>query len=242
MSELELENKNETNNLSEKIQEMQEKFLESSIGKTINSAIDIGLKAILPDFVEDQIISIKDAILENGFSDGLKEVVNEGINTGKSAIGIVTGKFDNISQIQLAVKNGGILDSTSDLLDFAINIASSKNLINKSTATLIKSGKNTIINSISDKIEQTLTNQLKAVEKLEKYCDNWNVAYEAKDVSGMEKAYKNIKTNLEKTVPLEKIINKARTIENINNLLKNNNYSFDLSEEEIELSKKLATY
>lgn len=242
MSELELENTNETNSLSEKIQDIQEKFLESTIGKTINSAIDIGLKALLPDFVEDQIISIKDAILENGFSDGIKEVVNEGINTGKSAIGIVTGEFDNISQIQLAVKNGGILDSTSDLLDYAINIASSKNLISKSTASLIKTGKNTIINSISDKIEQTLTNQLKAVEKLEKYCDNWNVAYEAQDVSGMEKAYKNIKTNLEKTVPLEKTINKARTIESLNNLLKNNNYNFDLSEEEIELSKKLATY
>ena len=117
---------------------------------------------------------------------------------------------------------------------------SNKNFINKSTATLIKNGKNSIISSISDKIEKTLTDQLKAVEKLEKYCENWNLAYGIQDVSEMEKSYKNIKNNLEKIVPLENIITKARTIENINNLIKNNNYNFNLSDEQLELSKKFA--
>lgn len=239
MSELILENIKEKNNLNEKIHQIQEEFLESDIGKAINSAIDIGLKAALPDLIEDQIIDIKNTILENGFSDGIKEIIKSCIDTGKSTIGIVTGKFDNISQVQLAVKSGGILDSISKLLDCTIKFVTDKKFIDKNTASLIKSGKNTIISSISDKIEQTLTNQLKAVEKLEKYCENWNIAYGTQDISGMEKAYKNIKSNLNKVVPLETIINKARTIENINNLLKNNGYNFNLSEEELKLSQKL---
>lgn len=127
MSELVVENELKIeNSLKEKISDFQERFLESDIGKAVNSAIDIGLKAVLPDLIEDQIIDIKNAILENGFKEGIKEVINSGINTGKSAIGIVTGEFENISQIQLAVKNGGIIDKFSELLDYVIELAEKK--------------------------------------------------------------------------------------------------------------------
>ena len=220
MSELVVENELKIeNSLKEKISDFQERFLESDIGKAVNSAIDIGLKAVLPDLIEDQIIDIKNAILENGFKEGIKEVINSGINTGKSAIGIVTGEFENISQIQLAVKNGGIIDKFSELLDYVIELAEKKEIINNNISNLIKNGKNTIMESISNKIEDTLTNQLKSIEKIEKYCENWNLAYSIQDISGMEKAYNNIKNNLEKVIPLENTLNKARVIENLQNLI-----------------------
>lgn len=240
MSELVVENELKIeNSLKEKISDFQEKFLESDIGKAVNSAIDIGLKAVLPDLIEDQIIDIKNAILENGFKEGIKEVINSGINTGKSAIGIVTGEFENISQIQLAVKNGGIIDKFSELLDYVIELAEKKEIINNNISNLIKNGKNTIMESISNKIEDTLTNQLKSIEKIEKYCENWNLAYSIQDISGMEKAYNNIKNNLEKVIPLENTLNKARVIENLQNLIKSKNYDFNLTESELRLAKKL---
>ena len=240
MSELVVENELKIeNSLKEKISDFQERFLESDIGKAVNSAIDIGLKAVLPDLIEDQIIDIKNAILENGFKEGIKEVINSGINTGKSAIGIVTGEFENISQIQLAVKNGGIIDKFSELLDYVIELAEKKEIINNNISNLIKNGKNTIMESISNKIEDTLTNQLKSIEKIEKYCENWNLAYSIQDISGMEKAYNNIKNNLEKVIPLENTLNKARVIENLQNLLKSKNYDFNLTESELRLAEKL---
>lgn len=240
MSELVVENELKIeNSLKEKISDFQEKFLESDIGKAVNSAIDIGLKAVLPDLIEDQIIDIKNAILENGFKEGIKEIINSGINTGKSAIGIVTGEFENISQIQLAVKNGGIIDKFSELLDYVIELAEKKEIINNNISNLIKNGKNTIMESISNKIEDTLTNQLKSIEKIEKYCENWNLAYSIQDISGMEKAYNNIKNNLEKVIPLENTLNKARVIENLQNLIKSKNYDFNLTESELRLAEKL---
>ena len=139
---MELENNMEINKFSNKLFEAQQNFLQTTIGKTINSAIDIGLKAVLPDIIEDQIIDIKNAILENGFSEGIKEVINSSINTGKSLMGIVTGNFENVSQIQMAVKKGGILDKISELLDYGINIANNKKLIDKSISNLLKNGKN----------------------------------------------------------------------------------------------------
>lgn len=238
--ELEITNKNEVNkSLGNKIYEAQQSFLQTSLGKAVNSAVDISLKAVLPDIIEDEIIDIKDCIMENGFKAGVEEIMKSGIDFGKSVSGIITGNFETVEQIQMAVKNGGILDKTSELLDNIIGIVKQKNLINNTTASLIKQGKNSIISSISNKIEETLTNQIKAVEKIEKYTNNWNIAYGIQDFDKMENAYKNIKNNLEKVVPLEKIISSARTIENIHNLIKNNGKNFNLSEEKIALAKRL---
>lgn len=236
---LELYNEIE-NKYSVSLYEKQKNFLESDLGKTINSALDIGLKAALPNLIEDQVIDIKNTILEQGFKEGLKEVINSGIEMGKSITGVITGNFESISQVQLAVKNGGVLDSISKLLDMSINLAKSNNLINSSISKILKQSKNTIINSISDKIEETLTNQLKSVEKLENYCDTWKNNYENQNFSGMEKAYKNIESYLNKVMPLEKTINEARKIENIHNLIKNNGKNFNISNEELELAQKLA--
>ena len=238
MENIGIEIKNNLEKIDNKIIENQNEFLESYIGKAINSAIDIGLKAALPDLIENQIIDIKNTILEQGFSEGFKNVIDKSLEFGKSTLGIVTGEFENISQIQLAIKKGGILDNVSKLLDLSINLAKSKNLITSDIANLVKKGKNSIISSISDKIEESLTNQLKAVEKIEKYCENWNVSYGNQDFSEMEKAYKNIKINLEKIVPLENIINSARKIENIHNLIKNNGNNFNITEE-ILLAQRL---
>ena len=49
-----LENEIEINNNLE-IEKEQKSFLETTLGKTINTEIDIGIRALLPDFIEEQI-------------------------------------------------------------------------------------------------------------------------------------------------------------------------------------------
>lgn len=52
--------KNEITNIEiENIGEEQNKFLESTFGKVINTGIDIALRAILPNSIEDEIIRNK---------------------------------------------------------------------------------------------------------------------------------------------------------------------------------------
>ena len=46
----------ENNNLSNVTYEEQKGFLESTLGQVINGGIDFGLKAILPDVIEDEVI------------------------------------------------------------------------------------------------------------------------------------------------------------------------------------------
>ena len=86
--------------------EKQNEFLQTTLGKTINTAFDIGLRGILPDMIEEQIIDIKNVLLNNGLKDGINFAIKSAIDLGKSALGIVTGKFENLSQAHTAVKKG----------------------------------------------------------------------------------------------------------------------------------------
>ena len=36
-------------------------------------------------------------------------------------LGIITGNFENISQVQAAVQKGGIIDGISDTIDFVLD-------------------------------------------------------------------------------------------------------------------------
>lgn len=221
------------------LEKEQNKFLNSTLWKTINNGIDIGLRYLLPDIVEDEIIELKDNLINLGLKDGIKKSIDSVIETGKEAIGILSGNFENISQIQKAIKNGGILDKISDVLDSAIEIGVNKGKINYSIGKALKKGKSSILSSVERNIESTLNGQVNSAKKVEKYIENWKEFYNNRDFDGMQKEYNKIKTELKELVPIENTINNAKYIENIHNLVKNNGIRFELSEEELDLAKKL---
>ena len=217
----------------------QNNFLETTIGKLINTGINTGLRVLLRDLIEDQIISIKDEIIKNGFKAGIQQTVSSAIELGKSVVGMVTGKFDNINQAQTVIKSGGLIDTVSNLLDKGINTTIKNNIISTNVGKVIKREKNTILNTISNNIENNFTSQINNIEKINKYSNNWNNYYKNKELDGMEREYKKIKEKLKETMPLEKKIIDARKIENIHKLIKNNGGNFNLSAEEIGLAQKL---
>lgn len=228
-----------TNNLNN-IKENQNKFLNTTIGKIVNNAVDIGLRYILPDFIEEEVIEVKNSLIKNGLNAGINTAIDNAINIGKSAIGIVTGNFENISQIQKAIKTGGMIDTISDVLDFATDKATELGLINKNISSVVKSGKDAILNNVSSNIEKELSNQKNDLEKLQEYSENWKMYYANKDFNGMEKEYSKIEKHIKNLIPIEKTIKDIRTIEALHNLIKNNGQNFELSEQQIELVSKLS--
>ena len=229
----------EISKLQEVTYENQKSFLETNLGQVINGGIDLGLKALLPDIIEDEVIEIKDSILTDGFSAGIKTAINNVVDMGKGILGIFTGKFENMSQVKSVIEKGGLIASISDVLDCGINKAKENDLIEKNTANLIKKGKNTILNTVNNNIENSLTSQMESVEKIDKYIEKWNGYYQNQDFTNMEKQYNKLENELEKIMPLENTITKARVVENLHNLIKNNGKNFNLSNEELELANKL---
>ena len=214
--------------------------MQSALGKAINNGINIGLRYLLPNWAEDKVIELKDNLLNYGLKIGISKTIQSVIDTGKSAIGIVTGNFENVNQINEAVKNGGILDSVSEIFDSVLNKIYSSGKLNDTTLNLIKNGKNSILNNVEKNIESTLTTQITSSQRMEKYINSWKEYFQNKDFPGMDKEYKNIKTELKQLVPIENTINSARSIELLHNLIKNNGQDFKLTQEEIELANKLS--
>ena len=225
------------NNLNNEIEQVN--FLETTLGKTINTGIDIGIRALLPDYIEEQVIDLKDNLVKYGLKEGIKKSIDDAINLGKSAMGIVTGNFENISQVQEAIKSGGIIDNISNLLDHIINEVYKKGLINSTISKTIKQGKNSILNNVEKNIENTFNKQINSLEYTKKYINNWKEYFNNKNFIGMEKEYKKIEKEISNLIPIEKTINDVKTIKNIHNLIKNNGQDFNLTKEQLELAEKL---
>ena len=223
----------------ENLDKQQNNFLESTLGQVIDSSVDLGLRAILPNFIEDEVIEIKDTLIKEGFSEAVNKAIDSAIDIGKSALGIVTGKFESVSQAEKAVEKGGIVDSVSDVLDFTLDKVSDMGLLSKNITKVIKSGKDALIDNVSSDIKKEFKTQNKNIETLNKYNNNWKESFEAKDFSSMEKYIKKINNLLNKTLPLENTIKNARTIENLHELIKNNGKSFELTNEELQLAELL---
>lgn len=237
--ENEIEQSNEISNeiVTEK---SQNSFLESTLGKTINSAVDIGLRWVLPDLVEDGVIEIKDSLIKGGLKEGINTAINNAINLGKSALGIFTGNFESISQAQSAIKTGGIIDGVSDILDTVLNKITNIGLIDSNISTVIRQGKNVILDNVSKNIENTFVSQLDNIEKLGKYENNWKEYFASHDFDGMQREYEKIQERLKELMPLENTLKEARIIENLHTIIKNNGQNFNLSNEQLELAKMLS--
>ena len=236
----EINNTLTTSNENELTNEKEQKsFLETTLGKTINTAVDIGLRWILPDFLENQIIDVKDSLIKGGIKEGINTAIDEAVDMGKSIMGIFTGKFDSVSQAQEAVKNGGIIDGISNVLEGVINKTTETGLLNSNIGDLIIKGKDVILDNVSKNIENNFTEQLNGVENLSKYEENWKDYFNNKDFDGMEREYKKIKDTLNNLLPLENTLKQARQIENLHTLIKNNGQNFNLTKEQLELANTL---
>lgn len=232
----------ERNNLTKEVNKNtnQNSFLESTLGQTINAGLDIGLRVLLPDLIENQVIDVKNAFLKEGFSKGVQQIVTSAIDFGKSALGIITGNFENVSQVQTAVKNRGIIDGVSNLLDFVLNKTSQKGIIPTGIASTIRKGKNIILNNISNNIENEFNKQLSSIEKVQKYSNNWKSYFNNKDLDGMDKEYNKIRVEIKSLIPLENTLKQVRNIENLHKLIKSNGGNFNLTNDQMELAKMLA--
>lgn len=204
-----------------------------------NNALETGLRAILPDAIEDDIIEIKDKFIQEGFTEGVKEVIDKIEDVGKSILGIFTGNFETIEQIRRVIKENGLLDGISDVIDTILKKLLDNNKITKNIYNLIKSGKKELLSSMENEIEGLYKQETYDLEKLNQDCETWKKQYEEKDYEGMEKTIKKIKQKLSKNKVIEETIKEARDIEQIQKYIEERGSIENLSENEKELIEKI---
>ena len=219
------------------LEKFQDDFLNSTVGKIVNSSIDIGLKSLLPDFMEEEVIDVKNAFLTDGFQKGIESAITNTIEVGKKVLNI-TDAYDDINQIVDSFKNGKLINGISSVIDLTVDGLNSMDVISKEVSDIIKSGKDILVESIENNVSNEFTAEGKIVDKINKYTDNWMNCYKNKDLEGLNKEFKKIQNQIKKIVPLESIINNVNKMININELIKNSE-EFDFNEVYLNLAENL---
>lgn len=234
---LELENNLLLNENKNEIIDKQNNFFKTTVGIAVNGAIDYGLKKILPDFLEDQVIEVKDALLNNGIKEGINTAIDKVMDLGKSVTGIFTGDFKKVSQLETVVKRGGLIDEFSKLFDKSLENIKDKDYISRDISNILKNSKDIIEKSLDDNISAMLKEQNKIINDIDICIENWNKYKTEKDFEKMDKEYQKIQEQIEKVIPLEETIQKLKELENLHTLIKNNGHNFNLTEKQMELAR-----
>ena len=145
-----------------------------------------------------------------------------------------------MTQIRMAVSDGGIIDSMSNVLDKVLNKTFEKGYIDRTIYSIIKKGKNILLENIQSNIKNELDEQTRSIEKLSRYVENWKEYYNNNDFEGMTKEYNKIKKQIENIIPIENVIKQTREVEVLHNLIKNNGQNFEVSNLEMQLVKNLS--
>jgi len=210
------------------LEELQNKFINSEIGKITNYAIDFGLKTILPDYMENEVIEIKDAFIQGGIKEGVNSAVENAIDVGKNILGISDVEFKNINDVKDVLQQGEVTEKLANTIENVVDVLEKTNIIPENVADLIKEGKNIFFDSLDNNLNKEMSNQIESVEKIEKYINNWEKYYNDKNIEKLNKKYNKIEKQMNKIMPLKNILENVKKIQNINELIKNNdNFNFD---------------
>lgn len=229
------ENVHNKNNINLKI-ENGNKF-EKGISKIINVAVDLGIKAALPDLIEDQVIEIKNILLKNGIKEGIKEISKK----VKDTIDTIIGKNNKvkITDLRSLTKRNGIIDCFSKIVNLAIDTSVKNKMISKEIGSIIKSGKTAMISNFSNRLEKNMMKEIKTIENFKEAINKWEDALDRKDIEELKKQYQIISKNYNDMDNDLKDIIDIDKIEYINKYI-NKNGNFEMNNDEFELLKKIA--
>lgn len=231
MKTLSLEENNNINLNNNNLEKNQETAISNIFNKVINWAIDTGIRYFLPNSIEDEVIKIKDNLLNGNIKNKINQSIENIINNDKNKLNNKQ-EIKNINDLEKILKNP---DTIKMLTETVEKILDNKNLNINSE----KLNNNLIIKNIENSLDTELQKQINSLNKLETYSQEWKKYYGIKDFQLMNNTYKNIKKELKNIVPLENIIKECRRIENLNELIKSKGGDFNITKEELELANRL---
>ena len=233
MATINLECDNEIDlNKKESIINKQESVLSEILNTAINWSIDAGLRYILPDSIENEVIKIKNDFINGNAAqkiiDNIKNIFNFGKeNNNKEIL--------NINELKDILKSPETLKVLTNTVDSLLN----KSIQKEGVKITQEDSKKIISENIENKLNDEIENQIKSFKKIEEYKSEWYKNYEDKDLEKMNKTLKKIKKEFKNILPIENTIKEIRKIENLNELIKSKGGDFNITEEEKELANRL---
>ncbi len=200
---------------------INEKYGES-INKMIGNVYNEILKTFLPDSIEDKVIKIKDQLSLSQLSKNIVNFTKDIINNKNEK------NINKDISLNIEKETSKIISSIKDC--YSLTIDQIENL---------EKNIEVISNKVEKEIDKEIKNYVNAFEKNDKNINEWRDFYNSKDFENMEKIYKKIEKNMKDIIPIEEKIKEVRELENVHLLIKRKGGDFNLTNEELELTKKL---
>jgi len=212
----------------------QNNAISEILSNVINWSIDAGIRYFLPNTIENEVIKIKNHLLNNNVQEKIKGTIENIMNIGKQKLDIGKNEISNIEQLEKILMNPDTIKIISETVS---KILEDKNI------NIVNNEKNQNNKYLSKNIENNLNNeitkQINSMKKIEEYTKDWYKNFDNKDFESMNKVYKKIKRELKNIIPLENLIKETKKIENLNQLIKSKGGDFNITKEELELANRL---
>lgn len=170
----------------------------------------------------------------------LKEIgsfaAESALKMGMKNLGMKSSTFTSVKNIFDAVKEGDLKKGLASGLNIAIGLLK----VPTTAKTLLKNGKNLILDQVfEDELKKVMTKQKNTISRIDKKCLQMEDAFKTNDTKTLDKVARTLKTDLEKVMPIQDVINKGTQVLNKYQLYKSKG-SLELTQDELELCKKLA--
>ncbi len=205
----------------------------SNISEAFGEAIKKGTSQMnFPDNIGE---AVKSGLEKIDLKDIGSAAVESALKTGMKNLGMKAGMFNNIKDIFEAIKEGGLKKGLSAGLNVVIGLLK----IPTKAKTMIKNGKDLILDScFEDELKAVMKKQQNTISRINKKCEQMENAFQKGDNKTLERISKTLKSDLEKVMPIAKVIQKGESILNQYELYKNKG-KMALSAQEKELCQKL---
>lgn len=205
-----------------------------NIGTAFSNAVKKGSELI--NFPDNLGETVKNGLEKIDLKEIGASAVENALKTGMKSLGMKTSTFNNLKDIVNAVKEGNLKGGLESGLDIAINLLK----VPTTAKTFLKSGKNLILDNIfEDELKTIMTKQKNTISRINKKCIQIEEAFKNNDTKTLDKVAKTLKTDLEKVMPIQEVIERGHSTLNKYNLYKNKGGA-ELTQMEQELCEKLA--
>ncbi|MCL2355151.1 MAG: hypothetical protein FWC68_04710, partial [Oscillospiraceae bacterium] len=209
----------------------QNRFFDTTIGRAINRGIDLGIRAIFPDFLEDKVIEVKDALINEGLSSAIGTAIDQALELGRRALSeFLTRGFRNISDARDSLERGNLIGNVSKELDYVIERTEKNHATRLNIGNNLSAGRTMLLEMIRRDVDTCMNEQIELTDAINSHIEKWNFAFQKEDFSGMEDEFTQVQEKTIAVMPTENMLKDVRRLENLHNFIKNNGKNFNISE------------
>lgn len=222
------------NSVKNNLLESSSKNIVNNIGDAFKNAVNKGTDKL--EFPGDLGKTVKESFEKIDLKEIGGKAAETALKTGMQKLGIKSSLFTSVKGIFKAIQEGDLKGGLSSGLNAAIDLTKLPTV----AKTILKQGKDAILEqTLGDELKNVMKTQQNTVSRINKKCLQMEEAFNKGDDKTLDRVYKTLKSDMEKVMPIQKVLNRGNEIMNKYELYKNRG-STQVTKVEEELLKKLA--